>query len=242
VTWLPFDLHPEYPVEGIPRAQLNARYGEEFHDRLRGSFGSLGLVYNPPPDVVPNTMRALRLTELARDQGIQRLVHDRLMTAYWEEGRNIGDPDELLALAEETGLDVDLAAVVVAGDLYRERVESVTADAHAVGVTGVPAFVLDRKLLVLGAQPRKVFEQATDTTTGAEVARRGYAAFNAVDIATLTELMDEYISWHPPSRSPIAGDYRGRDAVFGQFGRYGGDTGGTFKAELEQVLRARTAA
>jgi ketosteroid isomerase-like protein len=79
--------------------------------------------------------------------------------------------------------------------------------------------------------------QSTDTTTdNAEVVRRGYAAFNAADIATLTELLDENVSWHTPGRSPIAGDYLGRDAVFGQFGRYGGDTGGTFKAELEQVF------
>jgi predicted DsbA family dithiol-disulfide isomerase len=160
VTWLPFDLHPEYPTEGIPRAQLHARYGEPFHDRLRASFDASGLVYNPPPEVVPNTMRALRLTELARDHGMQRVVHDRLMTAYWEEARNIGDPAELLSLAIEAGLDVDLATIVIEGDLYRERVESVTADAHSIGVTGVPAFVLDRKLLVLGAQPRDVFERA----------------------------------------------------------------------------------
>jgi predicted DsbA family dithiol-disulfide isomerase len=160
VTWLPFDLHPEYPVEGIPRAQLIARYGEDFHHRLRGAFEALALVYNPPSEVVPNTMRALRLTELARDRGLHRVFHDRLMTAYWEEGRNIGDPDELLVLAAEMGLDDDEAAEVVAGDLYRERVESVTSDAHSVGVTGVPAFVLDRKLLVLGAQSRDVFEQA----------------------------------------------------------------------------------
>lgn len=72
----------------------------------------------------------------------------------------------------------------------------------------------------------------------AEVVRRGYAAFNEADIATLTELMDENVTWHTPGRSPIAGDYRGRDAVFGQFGRYGGDTNGTFKAELEQVFTA----
>lgn len=58
-------------------------------------------------------------------------------------------------------------------------------------------------------------------------------AFNAADIATLT---DENASWHTPVRSPIAGDYVGRDAVFGQFGRYGGDTAGTFKAELKQLF------
>ena len=72
----------------------------------------------------------------------------------------------------------------------------------------------------------------------AEVVRRGYAAFNAADVATLTELMDENVSWHTPGRSPIAGDYLGRDAVFGQFGRYGGDTNGTFKAELKQLFSA----
>jgi ketosteroid isomerase-like protein len=71
-----------------------------------------------------------------------------------------------------------------------------------------------------------------------EAVRRGYAAFNAADVATLTELMDENVSWHTPGRSPIAGDYLGRDAVFGQFGRYGGDTSGTFKAELKQVFSA----
>lgn len=78
--------------------------------------------------------------------------------------------------------------------------------------------------------------QTGTTTDNAELVRRGYAAFNAADIATLTELMDENASWHTPGRSPIAGDYLGRDAVFGQFGRYGADTGGTFKAVLKQVF------
>ena len=70
MTWLPFDLHPEYPAEGIPREQLHARYGSSFHDRLRERFAEEGLAYNPPPEVVPNTMRALRVTELARDRGL----------------------------------------------------------------------------------------------------------------------------------------------------------------------------
>jgi hypothetical protein len=71
-----------------------------------------------------------------------------------------------------------------------------------------------------------------------EVVRRGYEAFNTADMATLTELFDERVSWHTPGQSPIAGDHRGRDAVFAQFGRYGGETGGTFKAALQQVFAA----
>ena len=70
----------------------------------------------------------------------------------------------------------------------------------------------------------------------AEVVRRGYTAFNAADIKTLTELMPENASWHTPGRSRIAGDHRGREAVFAQFGRYGGETKGTFKADLQQVF------
>ena len=70
----------------------------------------------------------------------------------------------------------------------------------------------------------------------AELIRRGYAAFNAGDMETLTGLFDENSSWHTPGRSPIAGDHVGREAAFAQFGRYGGDTGGTFQAELRELL------
>jgi ketosteroid isomerase-like protein len=70
----------------------------------------------------------------------------------------------------------------------------------------------------------------------AELVRRGYAAFNAGDIKTLTEIIAENASWQTPGRSRIAGDHVGRDAVFAQFARYGGETNGTFKAELKQVF------
>ena len=69
----------------------------------------------------------------------------------------------------------------------------------------------------------------------ADIVRRGYHAFNTADMKTLTELIDENASWHTPGRS-IAGDRKGREAVFAQFGRYGGETGGTFKAELRYLL------
>jgi predicted DsbA family dithiol-disulfide isomerase len=159
---LPFDLHPEYPPEGIPRAQLQARYGDTFHERLKQWFERDGLVYNPPPEVVPNTMQALRVTELARDRGLHEPVHERLMQAYWEEARNIGDPEELRALALEAGLEQPEVDEVLAGDAYRDRVLDATAQAQSIGITGIPAFLLDRRVLVLGAQSREVFQQAFD--------------------------------------------------------------------------------
>jgi ketosteroid isomerase-like protein len=70
----------------------------------------------------------------------------------------------------------------------------------------------------------------------AEIVRHGYHAFNTADMKTLTELFDENASWHTPGQGSIAGDRVGRDAVFAQFARYGGETEGTFKAELRYVL------
>ena len=158
VEWLPFDLHPEYPPEGIPRAQLVARYGPDGIARTAASFERSGLAYDPNPDVVPNTMSALRLTEHARAQGLHEPFHDRLMDAYWAEAQNIGDPDVLRALADEVG--VTGADDVLAGDTYADDVRRSTAEAHSIGISGIPAFLLDRRLLVLGAHPKTTFEQA----------------------------------------------------------------------------------
>lgn len=77
---------------------------------------------------------------------------------------------------------------------------------------------------------------ATRAEAHADVVRRGYQAFNTGDIKALNELFDAKASWHTPGHSPIAGNHQGREAVFAQFGRYGGDTEGTFKAALKQVL------
>lgn len=66
----------------------------------------------------------------------------------------------------------------------------------------------------------------------AAVVRRGYAAFNAADMNALTEIFHPNACWHTPGRSRIAGDHTGRDATFTQFGRFVGETGGTFKATL----------
>ena len=160
VNWLPFDLHPEYPPEGLPRRELIERYGSGMTERMREFFAARGLDYNPHPDVVPNTMSALRLTELARDLGKHAELHDRLMDAYWAEAQNIGDADVLRTLAGEAGLPADEVEEVLGSDRYRDRVVDSTRQAVSVGANAVPAFVLDQRLLVLGAQPDTVFEQA----------------------------------------------------------------------------------
>jgi predicted DsbA family dithiol-disulfide isomerase len=166
ITWLAFDLHPEYPPEGIARAELHARYGLGMHDPMRARFEQHGLTYNPPLDVVPNTRLAQQLTELARVRGLGEQMHERLMDAYWSEARNIGDIDELRLLSVEAGVDDPDTAWD--DPAYLERVLASTAQAHSIGVTGVPGFLLDRRLLVLGAQPRELFMQAFEQLQAAE--------------------------------------------------------------------------
>jgi len=161
VTWLPFDLHPEYPPEGIPLEELHRRYGIGVGDRdpLRDRFAAAGLDYNRP-ETVPNTRLALRLTELARERGLHEPFHDRLMDAYWAEATNIGDPAELRRLAGEVGLDPDdFERVIAEPSAYLDFVEASTHQAQSIGIRAIPAFLLDRRLIVLGAQPLDSFRQ-----------------------------------------------------------------------------------
>ncbi len=73
------------------------------------------------------------------------------------------------------------------------------------------------------------------TEKNAETVKRGYKAFNAADMQTLTEIFNENANWHTSGQSSIGGDFKGRNAAFTQFGRYIGDTAGTYKVELKSV-------
>jgi predicted DsbA family dithiol-disulfide isomerase len=83
------------------------------------------------------------------------------MDAYWSEATNIGDPEELRRLAAEVGLDADDVEHVIADPAaYADVVDGSTQQAQSIGVNGIPAFLLDRRLLVLGAQPLEAFRRA----------------------------------------------------------------------------------
>jgi predicted DsbA family dithiol-disulfide isomerase len=127
---------------------------------MRDRFEAAAVVYNRP-EIVPNTRLALRIAELARERGLHEQFHNRVMDAYWAEARNIGDADELRRLAAEVGVGRDGVERVIADEsAYLDLVEGSTRQAYSLGVNGIPAFLLDRRLLVLGAQPLEVFHRA----------------------------------------------------------------------------------
>jgi predicted DsbA family dithiol-disulfide isomerase len=162
VEWLAFDLHPEYPPQGIPRADLVARYGERAMQSTAAMFGEAGFPYNPNPDVVPNSRRALELAEAARSVGLHAPFHARAMEAYWDEAQDLSDPEVLRALAAEVGLEEALVDEALEERAFAPAVDGATRAAHQAGINAVPAFVVDRRVLVLGAQPHEVLEAAVE--------------------------------------------------------------------------------
>lgn len=162
IEWRTFDLHPEYPPEGIPRAELERRYGSGIVERQRAMFEQAGLPFAGSLDKIPNSRRALALAEFAADRGVLDVLHPRLFDAYWGRGRDIGDERVLVEEASAAGLEESEVMKALHDSRYVQRVEAQTRAAIELGAGGVPAWVIDQRLLVPGAQPHEVFEQVLE--------------------------------------------------------------------------------
>jgi len=147
---------------------MDRRYGGSWADRLAALFERERLPFDREIERVPKSFDALRLAELARERGLHPPLHQRLMDAFWVRGRNLGDRDVLVEEGGAVGLVEDEIREVLAGDRYGELVTLSTQGALEAGASGVPAFAVDGRILIPGAQPEEVFEQVMD--------RFGYAA------------------------------------------------------------------
>jgi predicted DsbA family dithiol-disulfide isomerase len=157
VRWHPFDLHPEYPPQGIARAELVARYGRSFEAEVRRMLEDTGLPLAPPPPRVPNSRNAQRVALSAGERRGELLR--RFEDAYWGRGRDIGDDEVIVEEAVAAGLDEDDVRGVLAGDAHLDTLLTETREIQEVGGTGVPAWIIDERVLVPGAQPHDVFER-----------------------------------------------------------------------------------
>ena len=178
IEWMPFDLHPEYPPEGVTRASLASRYGPGFEDRTRQLVEGAGFEYNASTRI-PRSLRALQLAEFARAEGRHAEVHRRLFTAYWSEARDIGDLDVLVDIAAAAGLDPDKTSDVLESDAYVDEVRQSTITAQRLGVHGVPAWVVDERVLIPGAQPHEIFDEVLAGLGYRPIASDGTAAPSA---------------------------------------------------------------
>lgn len=125
-------------------------------------FAAAGLPYTGEIEKVPNSRRALILAEHARDVGRYEPLHGRLFDAYWARGRDLGDHGVLLEEAEAAGLDPRAARDALDDPALLARVRAETARAAETGAGGVPAWLVDDRLLVPGAQPHDLFERVLE--------------------------------------------------------------------------------
>ena len=125
-------------------------------------FEQAGLPYADTLEKVPNSRRALILAELARDRGAFDALHRRLFDAYWARGRDIGDQRVLIEEGTRAGLDEGEIVDALGDRRYLGRIEEQTRAALDLGAGGVPAWLVDQRVLVPGAQPHEVFAQVLE--------------------------------------------------------------------------------
>ena len=118
-----------------------------------------GLEYHLADGVSGNTLLAHELLHLAAEHGLRNELKERLLHAYFEEGRSVFDVDSLVPFAVEVGLDEAEVREALADRRYLAAVREDGATAQALGATGVPFFVVDRKYGAAGAQPAELLLQ-----------------------------------------------------------------------------------
>jgi predicted DsbA family dithiol-disulfide isomerase len=165
VTFHPFELNPELPREGIPRADYIAKKfgarGYSAHDRLVHAGAQLGIAFAfERIERQPNTLAAHALIEAARRNGVQGAVKEALLKAFFVEGLDLGDAATLVGVASGVGLARGEAEAAVADEGLRRAVAEEEEQARAMGVNGVPFFIFNRRLAVEGAQPPEMLLEA----------------------------------------------------------------------------------
>ena len=168
VTWLPYELHPEAPVEGIPReAYFGRERSQKMHSHMQSVAESVGLTMQPR-DVIINSRRALGAAEFARERGKFEEMHRALFEAHWHGTAKLEDVDDLVRVGEGIGLDAAELREAIETDRYAEVIDENRRLATSAGINAIPAHVFDRRFLVLGAQPEEVFRQVLDRVRSAE--------------------------------------------------------------------------
>ena len=165
ITYHPFELNPDLPREGIARADYIAKKfgarGYSAHDRLVHAGAQLGIPFAFDKIVrQPNTLAAHALIEAGRLHGVQGAVKEALLKAFFVDGVDLTDAQTLVRIAAEAGLDRKEAEAAIADEGLRRAVAGEEDKARAMGVSGVPFFIFNKRLAVEGAQPPETLLEA----------------------------------------------------------------------------------
>jgi predicted DsbA family dithiol-disulfide isomerase len=166
IRWRAFQLDPTATKEpGDLRAVLDRKYGPGAFDvmtrRLAALGAAEGIEYRFDRALRVSTFEAHRLVAWAWDTGgpaEQDQLMDRLFRAYFEDGANVADPATLAGCADDVGLDPDDAERVVTSESFADEVGHDLKLAADRDLTGVPSFVIEDRLVIVGAQDAETFE------------------------------------------------------------------------------------
>jgi predicted DsbA family dithiol-disulfide isomerase len=162
-TWLPYELHPEVPLEGMAYEEY---FPPQYLSRIAAAPWAAmaeeeGLVMKRGGRLI-NSRLALAAAEFARDHDRYREMHLALFRAYWERTGDITTVEGLKAIAADVGLDADAMAVELEAGRYEELLDANRREATQVGINGIPAHVFGMRYLVMGAHPYEILKQVAD--------------------------------------------------------------------------------
>lgn len=179
-SWYPFQLNPEIPPEGLPfDVYLTRRFGSPAnvqpileHLASEGTRAGIDFRFDKIRHV-PNTLPAHQVMQLAETSGAdQSALADDLLSSFFESGRNIGEQGELIDIAGRHGISAEETRKAIGSDTTRQIVVTREAQVRSSGLTAAPGFLINRRLLVVGAQPtdnivnafdRAMFGEGTDS-------------------------------------------------------------------------------
>jgi predicted DsbA family dithiol-disulfide isomerase len=169
IVWRPFEINPDVPVEGVDRETFMAARMpdsallEQAHIELERHGEGSGIHFRF--DLirrVPNSRRSHLLIAHAARHGLQAAVMDRIMRAYFEEGCDVGDTEELARLGAEVGLKPAEARNALILRVGQDGVVAAERHAGVLGITGVPTYVFDGQYTISGAQEVATFARVLD--------------------------------------------------------------------------------
>jgi predicted DsbA family dithiol-disulfide isomerase len=168
VVWRSFQLNPDQP-RGIrtthdeylaTKMRTTVDQVHKLNERVVHLAAAEGLAYDFDRYKVINTFDAHRVAHLGKAHGLDDAVQERFLRGQLVEGEVLDDPDTLVRLGGEVGIPAQEIRDVLASDAYASDVRADIDEAHAIGVNGVPFFVIDRRYGLSGAQPAGLFLQA----------------------------------------------------------------------------------
>ncbi|MBC8268452.1 MAG: DsbA family oxidoreductase [Rhodospirillaceae bacterium] len=175
INWQPFLLNPELPSGGIERnVYLAGKFGSESRvRRVYGAIADVGLSVEIGFNFdtirhTPNSIDAHRLVRFAGLENKAETAVEALFKAYFVEGLNIGEPDVLTTIVNNIGLDADAFGVHLESDDGIADIYDANANAHRLGINGVPSYVFNKNMIISGAQDHNVLSRMLDAAMAAD--------------------------------------------------------------------------